>query len=228
MEEYTKLLSSVSFFKNLRPADLVRIINSGQLKRYKKDKYIYYKDDPSAGMYVLFTGKVHLCNYSCDGQSQIFSVIEPVTMFNEVTAIDGEPNPATAIAVKDCLTWNIGFEDFENLVRKYPDPVVGLAMMRVLAGRTRELIDLCGDLTFRTVVSRCAKLILELSENGAKSIHRHEFPLADLSALIATAPESVSRSLSWLDKQGLIKTDRTHISILKTDELLEIVTIESA
>jgi CRP-like cAMP-binding protein len=228
MEEYTKLLSNVSFFKNLRPADLVKIINSGQLKRYKKNKYIYYKDDPSAGMYVLFTGKVHLCNYNCDGQSQIFSTIEPVTMFNEVTAIDGEPNPATAIAVKDCLTWNIGYEDFENLVRKYPDPVVGLAMMRVLAGRTRELIDLCGDLTFRTVVSRCAKLILELSSNGANRIDRREFPLADLSALLATAPESVSRSLSWLDKQGLIKTDRTHISVLKTDELLEIVTIESA
>ena len=228
MEEYTKLLSSVSFFKNLGPADLVRIINSGQLKRYKKDKYIYYKDDPSAGMYVLFTGKVHLCNYGCDGQSQIFSTIEPVTMFNEVTAIDSGPNPATAIAVKDCLTWNIGYEDFENLVRKYPDPVLGLAMMRVLAGRTRELIDLCGDLTFKTVVSRCAKLILELSESGAKSIQRHEFPLADLSALLATAPESVSRSLSWLDKQGLIKTDRTHISVLKAEELLEIVTIESA
>jgi len=228
MEEYTKLLSSVSFFKNLRPTDLVKIINSGQLKRYKKDKYIYYKDDPSAGMYVLFTGKVHLCNYNCDGQSQIFSTIEPVTMFNEVTAIDGEPNPATAIAVKDCLTWNIGYEDFENLVRKYPDPVVGLAMMRVLAGRTRELIDLCADLTFRTVVSRCAKLLLELSENGANSINRYEFPLADLSALIATAPESVSRSLSWLDKQGLVNTDRTHISVIKVEELLEIVTIESA
>jgi len=226
MEEYTKLLSSVSYFKNLRPADLLGIINSGQLKRYKKDRYIYIKADPSAGMYVLFSGKVHLCNYGCDGQSQIFSTIEPVTMFNEVTAIDGGPNPATAMAVKDCLTWNIGFESFENLVKKFPDPVVGLAMMRVLAGRTRELIDLCGDLTFRTVVSRCAKLILELSENGKNNIDRREFPLVDLSALLATAPESVSRSLSWLDKEGLIKTDRNLISILNPDELLNIVTVK--
>ncbi len=29
MEEYTKLLSSVSYFKNLRPDDLVRIIIPG-------------------------------------------------------------------------------------------------------------------------------------------------------------------------------------------------------
>jgi len=136
MEKYTKLLSSVSYFKNLGPADLVRIINSGQLKRYRRDKYIYSKEEPSAGMYVLFSGKVHLCNYNCDGQSQILSAIEPVTMFNEVTAIDGGPNPATAIAIRDCLTWNIGYEAFENLVKQYPDPVVGLAMMRVLAGRT--------------------------------------------------------------------------------------------
>lgn len=227
MEKYTKLLSSVSYFKNLGPADLVRIINSGQLKRYRKDKYIYFKEDPGAGMYVLFSGKVHLCNYNCDGQAHIFSAIEPVTMFNEVTAIDGGPNPATALAIRDCLTWNIGYEAFENLVKQYPDPVVGLAMMRVLAGRTRELITLCGDLTFRTVVSRCAKLILELSDNGANSIDRSEFPLADLSGLIATAPESVSRSLSWLDKQGLIKTERNLISVIKADELLEIVTIES-
>ncbi len=227
MEKYTKLLSNVSYFNNLGPADLVRIINSGQLKRYRKNKCIYFKEEPGAGMYVLFSGKVHLCNYNCDGQSQIFSAIEPVTMFNEVTAIDGGPNPATAIAVRDCLTWNIGYEAFENLVKQYPDPVVGLAMMRVLAGRTRELITLCGDLTFRTVVSRCAKLILELSDNGANSIDRSEFPLADLSGLIATAPESVSRSLSWLDKKGLIKTERNLISVIKADGLLEIVTIES-
>ena len=227
-EEYTKLLSSVSYFKNLSPKELLRIINSGQLKRFRKDKYIYYKSEPAAGMFVLFSGKVHLCNYGCDGQSQIFSTIEPVTMFNEVTAIDGGGNPATAIAVKDCLTWNIGFDDFENLVKKFPDPVVGLAMMRVLAGRTRELIDLCGDLSFRTVVSRCAKLLLELSDHGANNINRHDFPLADLSALLATAPESVSRSLSWLDKQGFINTNRSHISVKNVDELIKIVSEETA
>ena len=70
MEKYTKLLSGVPYFKNLGASDLLRIINSGQLKRYQQNKFIYYKGDPSAGMYVLFSGKVHLCNYSCEGQSQ--------------------------------------------------------------------------------------------------------------------------------------------------------------
>ncbi len=228
MEKYIKLLSSVPHFKNLKPSDVLRIINSGHLKKYRKDNFIYYKAESSAGMYVLFSGKVHLCNYSCDGQIQIFSIVEPVIMFNEITAIDGGPNPATAIAVKDCLTWNISFEAFEKLVKQYPDPAIGLAMMRVLAARTRELITLCGDLSFQPVLSRCAKLILELSEHGSKMIDRSEFPLSDLSARVATAPESISRSLSWLDKQGLISTDRNQISVLNAKELLEIVIQESS
>ena len=172
MEKYTQLLRGVPYFRNLSSTDLLRIINSGQLRHFKKDKYIYIKDDPGEGMFVLFTGKVHLCNYSCDGQSQIFSTIEPVTMFNEVTAIDGGANPATAIAVKNCLTWNISHEAFEDLVKKYPDPVIGLAMMRVLAGRTRQLITLCRDLSFSSVLSRCAKLILDLSDQGQRDIDR--------------------------------------------------------
>jgi hypothetical protein len=59
-------------------------------------------------------------------------------------------------------------------------------------------------------------------------IDRSEFPLSDLSARVATAPESISRSLSWLDKQGLISTNRNQISVLNAKELLEIVIQESS
>lgn len=227
MERYIQLLRGVPYFKNLNSLDLLRVINSGKLRHFKKNKYIYCKDEPSEGMFVLFSGKVHLCNYNCEGQSQIFSIIEPVTMFNEVTAIDRGPNPATAIAVKNCLTWNIGHQAFEELVMKYPDPVIGMAMLRVLAARTRELISLCRDLSFSPVLSRCAKTILELSEFGAKPIDRHEFPLTDLSSLISTAPESVSRSLSWMVRQGMIETDRYFISVENIEALTDIAERET-
>ena len=228
MEKYVKLLNGVPHFKSFKPSDLLKIINSGRIKQYRKDRQIYREGDTSAGMFVLFTGKVHLCNYSCEGQIQIFSMIEPVIMFNEITAIDGGPNPATAIAVKDCLTWNIGYEAFENLVKQYPDPAIGLAMLRVMAGRSRDLIALCGDLSFRPVISRCAKLLFDLSKNGTKPIVRKEYPLSDLSARVATAPESISRSLSWLCKKGIITTDRNLITIINVDDLKEIAFQETS
>jgi len=178
-------------------------------------------------MFVLFSGKVHLCRHSLDGQVQIVSVIEPVIMFNEVTAIDGGANPFTAIAVKNCLTWNINFDSFEDLVKRYPDPAIGLAMLRVLALRTRNLLDRCEDLSFRPVMARTAKIVLELSKNGSESINRNEYPIKDLSANIATVPETISRSLGYLDDRGVIMCSRSQINVLDPIKLREIAQVIS-
>ncbi len=226
MENYAKLLGNVWHFRHLSVKDLLTIVNSGQLKRYRADAVIFQESNPSAGMYVLFKGKVHLYRLSPSGQVQILSMIEPVTMFNEVTAIDGGPNPYAAVAVKDCLTWNISAESFEALVRRYPDPVIGLAMLRVLAGRTRGLIDLCEDLSFRSVVARIAKLLLDLSDGGEKSIDRHEYPIRILAASIATVPETISRTLRYLSDRGLIDCTRRRITVIKPEGLCQEAQVE--
>ena len=219
MENYAKLLGNVWHFRHLSVKDLLTIVNSGQLKRYRADAVIFQESNPSAGMFVLFRGKVHLYRLSPSGQVQILSMIEPVTMFNEVTAIDGGPNPYAAVAVKDCLTWNISAESFEALVRRYPDPVIGLAMLRVLAERTRGLIDLCEDLSFRSVIARVAKMILDLSDGGKQPIDRHEHPIRILSASIATVPETISRTLRYLSDHGLIECTRRRITVIKPEGL---------
>lgn len=113
MENYANLLGRVWHFRHLRPNDLLTIVRSGQLRRFHKDEIIFQELEASAGMFVLFSGMVHLCKHSLDGQVHLISVIEPVIMFNEVAVIDGGGNPFTAIAVKDCLTWNIKFDSFE-------------------------------------------------------------------------------------------------------------------
>jgi len=226
MENYAKILGGVWHFRHLKPSDLVRIVNSGQVKRFRADSLIFHESAPSAGMFVLFSGKVHLCKFGFDGQFQIISVIEPVIMFNEVAAIDGSTNPFTAIAVKDCIAWNISYQAFEELVKCYPDPMIGLAMLRVLAMRTRLLLDRCEDLSFRPALARTAKLILELSDNGIKPIDRYEYPIKDLAANIATVPETISRSLSCLNDDGLISCSRRYINVLQVEELFRVAQIE--
>jgi len=219
MEKYAKLLRNVEHFRKLTIADLRFVINAGQLKRFRSGSVIFHETEPSAGMFVLFSGKVHLCKLSPSGQVQIISIIEPVIMFNELTAIDGGPNPFTAIAEQACLTWNIGHEAFHSLVMRYPDPTIGIAMMHVLARRTRHLIDRCEDLSFRSVLARTAKILLEISDNGTKAIDRGEYPIKDVAANIATVPETLSRSFSVLTERGMINCTRKEIIILEPIEL---------
>jgi CRP/FNR family transcriptional regulator len=226
MKDLSSMLGRVWHFRHLAKTDLRMIVTAGHLRRYREGTIIFHEQESSAGMYVLFRGKVHLCKLSHTGQVQIISVIEPVIMFNEVTAIDGGPNPFTAIAAKDCLTWNISHEAFEDLVIRYPDPNIGLGMLRVLAARTRLLIDRCEDLSFRPVVARTAKFLLEASNHGAKVINRRDHPIKDMAAGIATVPEAISRSLKSLKEDQLIECTRTKITILNPTNLAKMAWME--
>lgn len=221
-QNLAKLLGRVWHFRKLKVTDLQRIVSAGKLRRFRSGELIFQEDAPGAGMFVLFSGKVHLCKSGPTGQEQIISVIEPVIMFNELTAIDGGSNPFTAMCVEDSLTWNIGHESFLDLVQRYPDPEIGLGLLRVLCARTRMLIGRCDDLSFRPVVARTAKLILELSENGTKVINRRLHPIKDMSARIATVPEAISRSLKSLKDDDYIEYTRTEIVVTNATALLDL------
>jgi CRP/FNR family transcriptional regulator len=218
-QNLAKLLGRVWHFRKLKLTDLQRIVSAGKLRRFRAGTLIFQEDATSAGMFVLFSGKVHLCKLGPTGQEQIISVIEPVIMFNELTAIDGGPNPFTAMCIKDSLTWNIDHEAFLDLVQRYPDPEIGLGLLRILSARTRMLIGRCDDLSFRPVVARTAKLILELSEGGIHVINRRQHPIKEMSARIATVPEAISRSLKTLKEEEYIEYTRMEISVLNSHGL---------
>ena len=217
MDNLTGVLSRVWHFRHLRPGDIHRIVNAGSLKRFRLGESIFHESQPAAGMFVLLRGRVNLCKLSPGGQEQIIAAIEPVIMFNELTSIDGGPNPYTAVAQKDCLTWNISHEAFLDLVRAYPDPEIGLGLLRVLAART--------DLSYLPVLARTAKLLLDLSDCGKMDINRAEYPIKDLAAHIASVPEVVSRSLTNLDERGLIISERQVIRVLDPERLAEIAQV---
>ena len=222
LDERAGLLRRVWHFRHLKTSDLLRIIQSGSFRRFAADAVICEEAAPCAGMFVLLRGRVALAKLGPNGQRQILAAIDPVIMFNEIAVIDGGPNPYSALALQRCLTWNISHEGFVGLVHRYPDPEIGLGLLRVLAARTRLLINRCDDISFRPVMARTAKLLLDLSDSGRRVIDRSGWPIEDLAAHIASVPETISRSLNVLDEMGLIRHDRRTIEVLAPRRLAEV------
>lgn len=212
-------MKHLEHFKGLSPSELMEIVKAGQIKKYPVETYIFFEGDPCDGLFVLFSGQVNLSKLSPEGQENIIAVVNPVIMFNEVAAIDCGPNPYTAVTCKNSIIWRINCETFQYGMERYPKIAIGL--LPVLAARNRWLISQYADLSFLSVRSRTAKLLLELSDNGQRVIDRRNNSINEMAARVATVPEAISRSLKILKDRGVIDSTRRKITINQPDELIK-------
>jgi CRP-like cAMP-binding protein len=217
IDELTRKLSQVRYFTSLPLHAVHNIVKSGRLTRFAAQSTIFEQGLDCAGVYVLVEGKVHLEKLSALGQSSIMSVIEPVRMFNEVPALDQGTNPVTAVAYQDSLVWHVSPTVFRELLLRHPQ--VALGLLSIMAARNRELVEHYEDLSFRPVMARTAKLLLDLSADGQKPIDRRDHTNAILAARLSTVPEAFSRALKLLRESGAIHCTRLTITILSPDIL---------
>jgi CRP-like cAMP-binding protein len=224
LQSLIERIRTVKHFRSLSLCELRAIVSAGQVRHYIDGQTIFSEGDPCSGMFVLIGGRVHLCKFGRQGQMNIMSVIEPIIMFNEVAVLDGGPDPLTAIAAEDCLLWQIDYDAFQALLKQIPQ--VGLSLLHVLARRNRQMIARYEDLSFRTVLSRTAKLLLDLSNRGSRPIDRRNCSIQEMADRIATVPEAISRSLNTIKCQGLIETCRTEITVLSVEQLANLAQVE--
>jgi len=211
-------LGNVTFFRNMPVAALKDIVFAGQVLNYPANSTLFREGEAAAGMYVLFRGQVNLCKIGLQGIEYIVHIIKPVIMFNEITVIDGQANPVTAVAATDTTTWQVSPEQYQMLMEHYP--VVGLGLLRILAERNRLLLARYEDLMSRPVLARTAKLLYSLSQYGQQPINRTDHPNSRIAAMAGTVPEAVSRAIRILKENGVIECTRKLITILSIDQLI--------
>ena len=217
-------LAKVRHFKVLPPTAIHEIVTSGRVQSHSTGSIIFHEGWDCAGLFVLFRGRVHLCKTCFQGQESIISVIEPVIMFNEVAALDGDVNPFTAVAFQKSITWKIPHERFQSLMEKYP--ILGISLLNVLAKRNRGLISKYEDLIARPVKARTAKIILDLSSCGTQPVDRITHSNQFLAASISTVPEAISRSIKSLRESGVIQCTRTQIIVNCPGELATLAQVD--
>jgi CRP/FNR family transcriptional regulator len=211
-------LNKIEHFKDLSLAEVEEIVRSGHIHHYRRGEVIFVENDPGTGLCVLLSGQVQLCKLSPEGQIAILAVFDPVIMFNEVAALDGGPSPATALAMEDSVVWQLASGYLETTILNHPR--IGLGMLQVLAKRNRRLVGHFEDLSFRSILARTAKLLLELSSSGTVPIDRHKYPNSQLASRIATLPEVFSRSLKIFKNNGDIQATYKVIQVLRPESLL--------
>ena len=135
-------------------------------------------------------------------------------LFNEVPIFDEGPNPANAQAVEPATLWGIRRTDIRRLVEEHP--AIAIGFLRAFAGKLRYFTRKVEDLSFRSVTSRVAKLLLEIAGDDGKGGLRlkQQFTQQEMAAVVGTAREIIGRAFKVLEKEGAIRLDRHRVVIV--------------
>jgi CRP-like cAMP-binding protein len=212
-------LNSILYFSNLELADLESIRKLVFEKTADRAEMVLLEGEPAANLYFVASGVVKMFKTSAEGKEQILSIVRPGESFNDVPIFDGGSNPASARAMGPVLLYGIKKNDMEAILRNHPQ--IALNVIKVLAGRVRHLVSLVEDLSFKHVIGRVAKILLE--HVGGEMGRVPRLTQQEMAAMAGTAREVVGRSLKALEEEGAIKLDRHRIIITDKEALKEIM-----
>ena len=218
MAVQTELLKSIPYFSGLSPEELDSIKGFIFEKEVERGEMILLEDEPADALYFVASGAVKVFKTSSDGKEQILSFIRPKESFNDVPVFDSGTNIASAQAVGPVVLYGIRKSDLEVILKNHPK--VALNVSRVLSQQIRGLVSLVEDLSFRHVIARVAKILLEYASDGTGPKPRltHQ----EMAAMAGTAREMIGRSLKSLEDEGAIRLHRHRIVITDKEALREI------
>lgn len=186
-------------------------------RTYDRGDIILLAGDPAGALHYVRAGLVKIFKTSPEGKEQVLRLIGSGTTFNDVPALDGGPNPASAAALEPSTIYVLGSAELRRLMLERP--AVAAAAVRSLATALRHLVELVEGLSFRHVTARVAKILLDQEAAATNGLAPHRLTQQEMAAMAGTAREMVGRALKELETAGAIEMRQGHVVVLSAERL---------
>lgn len=203
--------TNIELFQELSRAENNRLYKISSLKSYSKGNIIFYEGDKPEKLRLLLDGIVRVYKVDAKGNEVTLHFFQPQTLIAETAHMQKINYPATAICETDSTLLEIDYELFEKDFLRNPD--ISLKIIQSLSNKVRTLQNvITTNLTMNTF-DRLCKFIYE-NEN-----HIQELSHRKIAAILNITPETLSRNLSTLKKDGLIAVNHRKIQITDKEQL---------
>ncbi len=216
MPSLAGFLSSIPYFSALSQEEIKRIAKETLERSYARGEVLFLEGERCQGLYVVKAGRVRIFKSSPEGREQVLLTAGAGTTFNEVPVFDGGTNPASASALEATTVYIIPEETMLSLLKGCPAAQI---IIKLFAGRLRHLTTVVEDLSFRSVVSRIARLLLDLAvvQEGSKPVPR--LTQEEMATMVGSVRDVVGRALRTLEKSGAIKLEGQRLLVIDPEKL---------
>ena len=217
-------LRKTELFRDLDETLLRALAERAIERRLARDEILFMMGGRAGGLYVIVSGGVRAYRTGNDGREQIIHTERAGSTIGELPLFDDQPYPSTVAAEEDSLVLFLDKESVRRLFLSHPD--IALTALRVLSRRLRRCAELVETISLRAVGQRLAQWLLhEATSRGRKSGGAVEVEVAlsreQMAARIGSVREVVSRAISRLEQDGLIRIDGHRVQIPDLERLRE-------
>jgi CRP/FNR family transcriptional regulator, anaerobic regulatory protein len=210
--------SKVSLFQHLDELGLERITKLIGNRVIRKGETAFREGDSLSSLYIVNRGSIKAYTYTREGREQILYILAEGDFLGELSLLKEDIFEFNVTALEDTTMCVLAQADFRTVLAESPE--IRDQIMAHAFDRIKSLEKLVQVLTNKDVDVRIAVLLVNMAEGfgieGKEGIVI-SMPLSreDMAAYLGLTRETVSRRLSALQTEGILRLDGNRRVIIR-------------
>lgn len=218
-----EVVKQVYLFKALTDEQLDEVMKSAHHLSLASHETLFERGDPAERFYLVSSGQVKLFLVSADGSEKIFEIIQSGQTFAEaIMFMEQHTYPVSVEAIMPSELYSFDMRTFRHILKESNETCFRLmsSMSQRLHSHIREINSLAlQNATYRLVTYLLDQLPPDESRD-TPAIHL-ETKKSIIASQLSIQPETFSRILSRLTKNGIISVSRQDIAVHNVQGLRE-------
>jgi CRP/FNR family cyclic AMP-dependent transcriptional regulator len=206
-------LAEISPYDLLDEKGLQSLAEIAIRRKYRKNRVIIRQGDDSNMMFVLLEGEMKVYVEDDLGNQLTIRILKPSDTFGEVALIGDFPRTASVLTLTDCVVYVFSRGNYLAFLKDYPE--ILLALSKTLANMVRDTTEELGSIALSDVYGRIAHIFHKYALDNEEQIQVPKFTHREISEMIGSSREMVSKILKELEKGEYISVTQSHYVIMR-------------
>lgn len=210
-------------FRRLPDDAFESILAQSNLTSLKRNEILFEQGDDATRFYLVRNGQIMLFQTSPEGHEKVVDIIGPGQTFAEaVMFMEGSRFPVNAKATSSTELFYFDNKLFIEQLQK--SNTLCFALMADMSTRLKGLLTEISELTIYNAKHRLVSYLLgQINDLQDKPTIKLTATKSMIASRLSITPETFSRILSKLRKEGLITIEDETITLIQPDKLKEII-----
>jgi CRP/FNR family transcriptional regulator, cyclic AMP receptor protein len=190
-------------------------------RRYGARAAILKQGETADSTFLLQTGRAQALTYGMEGQLCLLHEFLPGDVFGAIGRTQPLPEDADIVAVEETRAIVFKAVDFAALMQRHG--AIGLSVSRMLAKRLRATAARMVERSTLSAAGRIHVELLRLARLGDGRVVKPAPVLTALAIRVHSTRETVSRTITMLERRGIVRREKGALVIVAPHRLEEMI-----